>query len=640
MVRRNPICRGGVEIVAVAPSYLARRRLLRHAARARRSVQVLEVIDGALDADAEAARPSLADKPVDVSSDEGQEVVAVTLAPLARLRLQRRAEIIQRIKQRFWSSCVRPGQSVGKGGRNIRRRIREANQLASRSSVVQRRRLRRRTTGEPVRTAEDLQSLPSVSASTSIAQTSAGESRAKGHLVSTSSSSGAPAAARQMGYVSRKRKEPGTSALPQNSFSSSTQSNLEAMDAPAREREKPPPTTLPARSLASSASSSVETFSVTDMSERPAWVIRNAFVEPVLTTDSTEPVEANYYVGLVRNDVAVTRRCLLCHEAFLVGTIYLGFCPDGSEMMPGPHWIHAPRCLGRLNVAIRRRDRVGFCPCLPSFQRNQIFEELINACERQESGSWRNRPRPQPTRSWRYAPASAQRWFTAQILADNAANEANFPPVAVAPRQQTRVPRLSRSETNSAVQEGMSLAVPRLGFVWPLPQSVPPPPPSPIGSAIGGTSGAGYFEVQLATLLVQIPAYKLSVAKPSFTTANGGDSDDTVCVICHESLNIGDEVRRLPCTHVFHQACIDRWLRVKTTCPLDNQNLQDLLCGRCTPAQMPPRSTPSVRGNGEHSQRLLTERLIYQPSFTRFPNGAAVRSRLTSVHTVATHADR
>ena len=26
----------------------------------------------------------------------------------------------------------------------------------------------------------------------------------------------------------------------------------------------------------------------------------------------------------------------------------------------------------------------------------------------------------------------------------------------------------------------------------------------------------------------------------------------------------------LPCSHFYHVGCIDAWLRIKTTCPLDN----------------------------------------------------------------------
>lgn len=45
---------------------------------------------------------------------------------------------------------------------------------------------------------------------------------------------------------------------------------------------------------------------------------------------------------------------------------------------------------------------------------------------------------------------------------------------------------------------------------------------------------------------------------------------DGQCVICREPMCAGDQVRRLPCFHLFHSHCIDKWLEVKLVCPLDN----------------------------------------------------------------------
>ncbi|KAJ2359326.1 hypothetical protein IWW50_000051 [Coemansia erecta] len=45
--------------------------------------------------------------------------------------------------------------------------------------------------------------------------------------------------------------------------------------------------------------------------------------------------------------------------------------------------------------------------------------------------------------------------------------------------------------------------------------------------------------------------------------------DAVECAICLEELRIGDVVRRLPCPHMFHTACIDRWLLFQSSvCPL------------------------------------------------------------------------
>ena len=33
------------------------------------------------------------------------------------------------------------------------------------------------------------------------------------------------------------------------------------------------------------------------------------------------------------------------------------------------------------------------------------------------------------------------------------------------------------------------------------------------------------------------------------------------CSVCLEPFVTGDEVKRLPCLHIFHVSCIDKWLK-------------------------------------------------------------------------------
>lgn len=40
------------------------------------------------------------------------------------------------------------------------------------------------------------------------------------------------------------------------------------------------------------------------------------------------------------------------------------------------------------------------------------------------------------------------------------------------------------------------------------------------------------------------------------------------CSICMESFVVGDVLRKTPCLHAFHRRCIDKWLDVKSHCPL------------------------------------------------------------------------
>ncbi|XP_061359552.1 E3 ubiquitin-protein ligase At1g63170-like [Gastrolobium bilobum] len=44
--------------------------------------------------------------------------------------------------------------------------------------------------------------------------------------------------------------------------------------------------------------------------------------------------------------------------------------------------------------------------------------------------------------------------------------------------------------------------------------------------------------------------------------------EDAVCCICLAKYVDDDELRELPCFHVFHVECIDKWLKINASCPL------------------------------------------------------------------------
>ncbi|XP_073071126.1 E3 ubiquitin-protein ligase Arkadia-like [Manis javanica] len=46
------------------------------------------------------------------------------------------------------------------------------------------------------------------------------------------------------------------------------------------------------------------------------------------------------------------------------------------------------------------------------------------------------------------------------------------------------------------------------------------------------------------------------------------EATDEQCTICLCTLEEGEDVRRLPCLHIFHRVCIDQWLATTTRCPL------------------------------------------------------------------------
>lgn len=47
--------------------------------------------------------------------------------------------------------------------------------------------------------------------------------------------------------------------------------------------------------------------------------------------------------------------------------------------------------------------------------------------------------------------------------------------------------------------------------------------------------------------------------------------------ICQDRFLKGNSVIRLPCSHDFHADCILEWLKRSSRCPIDNQDIRDLL---------------------------------------------------------------
>lgn len=72
----------------------------------------------------------------------------------------------------------------------------------------------------------------------------------------------------------------------------------------------------------------------------------------------------------------------------------------------------------------------------------------------------------------------------------------------------------------------------------------------------------------------QFPLAKLSIwrALHRGKQALGAESDvpdPILCSICMEQLRDDEDVRPLPCEHIFHPECVDPWLtRYHTSCPL------------------------------------------------------------------------
>lgn len=77
-----------------------------------------------------------------------------------------------------------------------------------------------------------------------------------------------------------------------------------------------------------------------------------------------------------------------------------------------------------------------------------------------------------------------------------------------------------------------------------------------LGERIGHVRRRAPTAQQLATL----PRRRLTDADFRRASLGGSGTVDQVCSVCREVYQPNDELRTLPCLHVFHVECIDRWL--------------------------------------------------------------------------------
>ncbi|XP_031716212.1 E3 ubiquitin-protein ligase RNF165 isoform X4 [Anarrhichthys ocellatus] len=52
---------------------------------------------------------------------------------------------------------------------------------------------------------------------------------------------------------------------------------------------------------------------------------------------------------------------------------------------------------------------------------------------------------------------------------------------------------------------------------------------------------------------------------------------DEKCTICLSMLEDAEDVRRLPCMHLFHQGCVDQWLATSRKCPICRVDIETQL---------------------------------------------------------------
>ncbi|XP_077593856.1 E3 ubiquitin-protein ligase ARK2C isoform X3 [Stigmatopora nigra] len=74
--------------------------------------------------------------------------------------------------------------------------------------------------------------------------------------------------------------------------------------------------------------------------------------------------------------------------------------------------------------------------------------------------------------------------------------------------------------------------------------------------------------------------HKYKKRKPLHLKLAGEEEEtdvDEKCTICLSMLEDGEDVRRLPCMHLFHQGCVDQWLATSRKCPICRVDIETQL---------------------------------------------------------------
>ncbi|XP_076899039.1 E3 ubiquitin-protein ligase At1g63170-like [Bidens hawaiensis] len=69
--------------------------------------------------------------------------------------------------------------------------------------------------------------------------------------------------------------------------------------------------------------------------------------------------------------------------------------------------------------------------------------------------------------------------------------------------------------------------------------------------------------------------------------------EDAVCCICLAKYANDDEVRELPCWHIFHTDCVDKWLKINNSCPLCKIEVGETIFSSLAEATARLRPSPS-----------------------------------------------
>jgi hypothetical protein len=81
--------------------------------------------------------------------------------------------------------------------------------------------------------------------------------------------------------------------------------------------------------------------------------------------------------------------------------------------------------------------------------------------------------------------------------------------------------------------------------------------------------------------------------------------DNETCIICHDTMS-PTNAKRLECSHIFHVACIKKWMQKSFTCPICRKPLANV------------KFEPSPVVHSDHQHTSNENRVVFQPSWMRY----------------------